>query len=164
MIVNLVQAYFLGVLSVDLIHDFPGKYLQEDLNHGKEYYCNLYRGLFQLSGILRVHLPMCIASALLLNKALVRFHGFPAESRKLYLWVTAILSFPGLFVYGLCGFLVANACSVERATNQVWRETLFRLGICHILMISLLLWSIYTLSRGERLARLAQQREINKGI
>ena len=164
MLVSLLLAFFLGMLSVDLVHDFPGDYSPSKLALGKVYYCNLYQGLSQISGFFRVHLPVCVAGVLLLKKIVVPSPGIPAESRRMYVWVTAILSFPGLFLFGFCVFLVASACSAESGSNQDWGETLFRLGICHILMFSIFVWSIYSLLRGEQLARLAQQRKISKEI
>ncbi len=44
-------------------------------------------------------------------------------ARSIDLWVTAVLGFPGLFLYGFCVFVVATASScttAERGTNQEW--------------------------------------------
>ena len=146
---NLIQAYLIGLIAVDLVHDLPAEYNAKNLSRAKEYYCNLYDGLFQVSGLIRVFLPVCLAAFLILRRRFVEFRESSA-SKTIYTWVIAVLSVPGFLLFGVSVYSVAIACSDD--DHQQWKKTLIRLAIYHICMVFVLIFGIMGLTKAEDLS------------
>ena len=148
---NLIQAYLLGLVAVDLVHDLPVEFNERTLAHGREYYCSLYDGLFRISGALRVHVPICLAAVLILRRAYFAYHEFPPDARSIYFGVVFLLGCPGIFLFGFCVHSVSSACN--NSDVQPWEQILSRLAVSHLLIVLIFSVSIFGISKAESLAK-----------